>query len=99
MSIDTETFARYARAEKDLCQKAGAAMSKIIKEVEESHGLKIAEMRVTVDHSHLSNSWPVANYVIVREHQGTPSDSVGNIEQSLDKWLVHSARLHHNQSY
>jgi len=21
------------------------------------------------------------------------------IEQSLDKWLVHSARLHHNQSY
>jgi hypothetical protein len=45
MSIDTETFARYARAEKDLCQKAGAAMSKIIKEVEESHGLKIAEMR------------------------------------------------------
>jgi len=74
MWIDTETFTRYARAEKDLCQKAGTAMTKIIKEVEERHGIKIAEVRVTVDHSDLSNSWPVANCVVVREHQGSASD-------------------------
>ena len=74
MSIDTETFVRYARAEKDLCQKASAVLTQIIKEIEDTHGIKIAEVRVTVDHSDLSNSWPVANCVVVREHQGSASD-------------------------
>lgn len=83
MSMDTETFVRYARAEKDLCQKAGVAMSKIIKEVERSHGIKIAEVRVTVDHSDLSNSWPVANCVMVREQPGSASDRISfNLEHS-----------------
>ena len=68
MSIDSETFFRYARAEMDLCQKAGAAMAQIIKQVEESHGIKIAEVRVIVDPSDISNSWPFANCVMVREH-------------------------------
>jgi len=74
MSIDAETFVRYARAEKDLCQKAGAALTKIIKEIEESHGIKIAEVRVTMDPSYAANGWSAANCVMVREEQGLASD-------------------------
>lgn len=85
MSIDAETFARYARAEKDLCQKAGAALTKIIREIEESHGIKIAEVRVTMDPSNSANGWFAANCVMVRgEHQDFASNRA-----SLD--MEHSA--------
>lgn len=83
MSIDTETFVRYARAEKDLCQKAGAALTKIIEEIEESHGLKIAEVRVTMDPSDSANGWSAANCVMVREHRGAALDRTTlNVEHS-----------------
>ena len=74
MSIDTQTFGRYAEAERDLCHKAGAALTKIIREIEEIHHIKIAEVRVTVDPSDFSNGWPTANCVMVREHEGCASD-------------------------
>jgi len=84
MSIDAETFVRYARAEKDLCREAGAALTKIIKEIEESHGIKIAEVRVTMDPSHSANGWPAANCVMVSaEHQDFASERVAlNVEHS-----------------
>jgi hypothetical protein len=66
MSIDTETFVRYARAEKDLCQKASAVLTQIIKEIEDTHGIKIAEVRVTMDPSDSANGWSAANCVMVR---------------------------------
>jgi len=75
MSIDTETFVRYARAEKDLCQKASAVLTQIIKEIEDTHGIKIAEVRVTMDPSDSANGWSAANCVMVRgEHQDFASD-------------------------
>ena len=74
MSIDAETFVRYAKAEKDLCQKAGAALTKIIEEIEESHGIKIAEVRVTMDPSDSANGWSAANCVMVTERRGCASD-------------------------
>jgi hypothetical protein len=75
MSIDTETFVRYARAEKDLCQKASAVLTQIIKEIEDTHGVKIAEVRVTMDPSDSANGWSAANCVMVRgEHQDFASD-------------------------
>jgi hypothetical protein len=61
MSIDTETFARYAKAEKDLCQKASAVLTKVIKEIEDTHGIKIAEVRVTMDPSNSANGWTTLN--------------------------------------
>ncbi len=83
MATDAETFVRYARAEKDLCQKAGAALTKIIKEIEESHGIKIAEVRVTMDPSDSPTGWSTANCVMVREHQGYASDRTTlNVELS-----------------
>ncbi len=83
MSIDGETFARYAKAERDLCQKAGAALIEIIDEIQESYGIKIAEVRVTVDPSDFSNGWPAANCVMVKEHQGCASDRAPlNVEHS-----------------
>jgi hypothetical protein len=83
MSIDTETFVRYARAEKDLCQKASAVLTKIIKEIEDSHGIKIAEVRVTMDQSDSANGWSAANCVMVRERQAFASDRTTlNVEHS-----------------
>ena len=83
MSIDAETFVRYARAEKDLCQKASAVLTQTIKEIEESHGIKIAEVRVTMDPADSANGWSAANCVMVREHQGCASDRATlNVEHS-----------------
>jgi hypothetical protein len=72
MSIDTETFVRYAKAEKDLCQKASAVLTKIIQEIEDSHGIKIAEVRVTMDQSDFASGWSAANCVMVREQKAYP---------------------------
>jgi uncharacterized protein (UPF0210 family) len=83
MSTDAETFIRYARAEKDLCQKAGTALTKIIKEIEESHGIKIAEVRVTMDPLDSANGWSTANCVMVCERRGCASDRTTlNVEHS-----------------
>jgi hypothetical protein len=81
MSIDTEVFVRYARAEKDLCQKASAVLTKIIKEIEDSHSVKIAEVRVTMDPSDSANGWSAANCVMVRERQNSDRTTL-NLEHS-----------------
>ena len=83
MSIEAETFVRYARAEKDLCQKASAVLTKIIKEIEDTHGIKIAEVRVTMDQSDSTSGWSAANCVMVREHPGSASYRTAlNVERS-----------------
>ena len=65
---DAEAFARYAKAEKELCERAGTVLTNIINEIESRQGITIAELRVTMDRSHSGNGWPAANCVIVREH-------------------------------
>ena len=65
-TTDSEVFLRYAKAEKELCEKAGAVLTQIISEVEDRHGIRIAEVRVTMDRPHSQNGWPAANCVMVR---------------------------------
>jgi hypothetical protein len=47
MHRDGEAFKRYAKAERELCEMAGAVLANIINEIEIRHGIKIAELRVT----------------------------------------------------
>lgn len=69
MCTDSESFMQYAKAERDLCQKAGRALTDILNEIESSYGVRIAELRVTMDRSHSPNGWPAANCVMVREEE------------------------------
>ena len=70
MCTDSEGFTQYAKAERDLCQKAGMALTGIVNEIESRYGIRIAELRVTMDRSHSPNGWPAANCVMVREEEG-----------------------------
>jgi hypothetical protein len=83
MRTDGEAFLRYAKAERELCEMAGAVLTNIINEIESRHGIRIAELRVTMDRAHSLNGWPAANCVMVREHDDgsaieTGSNSVGD---------------------
>lgn len=69
MSTAGEAFLRYANAEKELCEKAGAVLIHIITEIEDRYGIKIAELRVTMDPRRSANGWSAANCVMVREQQ------------------------------
>ncbi len=77
MTVDSEAILRYAQADKDLDEKAGAALLQIVKQIEDSHGIKIAEFRVTIDPSHTGNGWPSVNCVIVREQKAAIPGSLG----------------------
>ncbi|MEO8567014.1 MAG: hypothetical protein ABI541_11575 [Betaproteobacteria bacterium] len=69
MCTDGNAFLRYAKAERELCEMAGAVLTRIITEIESRHGIRIAELRVTMDRSHSPNGWPAANCVMVREEE------------------------------
>jgi uncharacterized protein (UPF0210 family) len=69
MSTDGEAFLRYAKAEKELCEKAGSVLTQIITEIEDRYGIKIAELRVSMDPCRSANGWSAANCVMVREQQ------------------------------
>lgn len=67
MCTDGKPFLRYARAQ--VCETAGAVLTNIINEIESRHGIKIAELRVTMDRAQPVNGWPAANCVMVREEE------------------------------
>ena len=69
MSADGKAFVRYAKAERELCEMAGTALTNIINEIESRHNIRIAELRVTMDRAHALNGWPAANCVMVREEE------------------------------
>jgi len=69
MCMDGKAFAQYATAEKELCEMAGTVLTNIINEIESRHGIRIAELRVTMDRAHSLNGWPAANCVMVREEE------------------------------
>jgi hypothetical protein len=77
MCLDAETFLKHAKAEKELCDEAGAVLTRIISEIQDHHGISVVELRVTMDWSHSANGWPAANCVMVRE-EGVPA---GNIRE------------------
>lgn len=66
MSIASEIFSPYAQAEKELCDEAGPLLTEIVKEGEQRNGVKIKEIRVTLESPAPSNLWSGANCVIVR---------------------------------
>jgi hypothetical protein len=69
MSSDGDEVGRIASAEKQLCEQAGPLLAEIIHGVEERFGVRIAELRVTIDRSNPASGWPGANCVIVREDE------------------------------
>ena len=69
MCMDGKAFTQYANAEKELCEMAGAVLTNIVNEIESRHGIRIAELRVTMDRAHGLNGWPAANCVMVREDE------------------------------
>ena len=66
MSADSDAFARYAKAEKELCETVGAMLAQTIQEIEDKYAIRIAEFRVTMDRAGPLGS-SRANCVLVRE--------------------------------
>lgn len=66
MSNVSENFVPYAHAEKELCDIAGPLLADVIKEVERRNGIKIREIRVTMETPTAETMWSGANCVIVR---------------------------------
>ena len=66
MSTVSNDFAAYAHAERELCDIVGPLLADVIKEVEQRNGIKIREIRVTIDPSTPETMWSGANCVIVR---------------------------------
>jgi len=66
MSTVSENFVPYAHAERELCDIVGPLLADVIKEVEQRNGIKIRELRVTVEPSTPNALWTGPNVVIVR---------------------------------
>ena len=79
MSNVSDEFARYAKAERQLCDEAGPVLAAIIRAIEVHAGLCITEIRVTVDWAKCSNGSIAANCTIVHAHNASTSDSHGTL--------------------
>jgi hypothetical protein len=66
VSTVSENFVPYAHAEKELCDIVGPLLADVIKEVEQRNGIKIRELRVTMEVPTPGALWSGANCVIVR---------------------------------
>lgn len=66
MSTVNENFAPYAHAERELCDIVGPLLADVVKEVEQRNGIKIRELRVTIEPPSSNDLWTGANCVIVR---------------------------------
>lgn len=77
----SEEFARYAEAERRICDEAGPMFAAIIRAVEASAGLVIAEVRVTFDRTIRKVDLMSANCTIVRAVPAPPSDAHDTREQ------------------
>jgi hypothetical protein len=86
MSTPSEEFAHYAEAERRLCDEAGPALSAIIRAVEASTGLQIAEVRVTFDRTTRTGELVAANCTIVRAAPAHPLGGCNHREH------VHSSK-------
>jgi hypothetical protein len=77
VSIDSIVFARYAKAEREFCEKAGAILTTVMEDIEVKHGIAVAEVRVTMDRVG-SNGWARANCVLVREVESNLEQDAGD---------------------
>jgi hypothetical protein len=80
MSNLEKTFERYVAAERQLCDEAAPLLGAIIRGVEARCGVRISEVRVTVDWANSIDDAIIANCTIVQgketDHSShaTPSD-------------------------
>ena len=77
MSHSSEEFARYAKAERQLCDEAAPMLATIVRAIEGQTGLRITELRVTVDRAKSSDGSITANCTIVHAHNAANSDGHG----------------------
>jgi hypothetical protein len=83
MSNVGDEFARYSKAERELCDEAGPLLAAIIRAVGARAGLCITEIRVTIDRENSLNGSITANCTIVRA-QGA-ADSVRSTTRAGDE--------------
>jgi hypothetical protein len=74
MSNVSDEFARYAKAERQLCDEAAPVLAAIVQTLEADAGLRITEIRVTVDWGKRSHGSISANCTIVHAHNASTSD-------------------------
>jgi uncharacterized protein (UPF0210 family) len=70
MSSAAEQLASVADAEKRLCEQVGPEVARIIEEIEERFGIKIGEVRITLNPSEIHSSWGGINCVITQADFG-----------------------------
>ena len=73
-----EDFARYAKAERLLCDNAGPLLAALVREIEAKEGIVVAEIRVTLDRATASGELLSANCTIVRVQEPTPVDGLNS---------------------
>ena len=69
MSNLEEAIARYSSAERQLCDEAGPLLGAIIRGVEARCGLRISELRVTIDWANSMDGEISANCTIVQAQE------------------------------
>ena len=69
MSNMEEAIARYSGAERQLCEEAGPLLGAIIRGVEARSGVRISELRVTIDWANSVDGEITANCTIVRAQE------------------------------
>ncbi len=82
MSDVGDEFARYSKAERELCSEAGPLLAGIIRAVGARAGLRITEVRVTIDRANSLNGSITANCTIV--HAQDAADAVRSTTRAGD---------------
>lgn len=81
MSSSSEAFARYAKAERQLCDGVGKTLAAIARAIEADTGIVVTELRVTFDRARDPGDAISANCTIVHAHVApTQGDLVGVVE-------------------
>jgi uncharacterized protein (UPF0210 family) len=70
MSSAAEQLASVADAEKRLCEHIGPEVARTIEEIEAGLGIKIGEVRITLNPSEIHSSWGGINCVITQADFG-----------------------------
>ncbi len=70
MSSAADQLACVADAEKRLCERVGPEVARIIEEIEARLGIKIGEVRMTLNPTEINASWGGINCVITQADFG-----------------------------
>lgn len=81
MSNSSEAFARYAKAERQLCDEAGNMLAAIARAIETDTGIVVTELRVTFDRARDPSDAISANCTIVQA-QVAPTQGNRNVRRA-----------------